>query len=184
MRSSMRDAGLAPLRALVWATALLALALVGALAAMAPARAGDPEQIAILDYGIYEHRVDRFEAEPRHISGERVIVSNITLLRKADEVDAQLGRMFGFQFRVTDPALVGQTLTLRRIVPPLTNPKTGETATVIERDTVVGQQGQLFLNAYRFDYDWEMAEGVWRFQVLLNGQIIAEKAIKVIIAIN
>lgn len=172
----------------LWHTAGAAriLAAVAAFVLLSPGvtRAGDPERIAILDYGIYEHKVDRFETEPRHVSRERVIVSDVALLRTADEVDAQLGRMFGFQFRVADPALVGETLTLRRIVPPLTNPKTGETATAIERDIVIAQPGQLVLNAYRFDYDWEMAEGMWRFQVLHKGKVIAEKAIKVIIPLN
>ena len=40
---------------------------------------------------------------------------------------------------------------------------------------------QLVLNAYRFDYDWEMAEGMWRFQVVHRGRVIAEKAIKVVV---
>lgn len=164
----------AALAALVLATALLA----------AGAQAGDVDRIAIVDFGIYEHNVERFEPEPSHISRERVIVTNVTLLRHAEEVDAQLGRMIGFQFRVTDPALVGQTLTVRRIVPPLTNPKTGQTATTIARDIVVFHEGQLMLNAYRFDYDWEMAEGLWRFQVIHNGRVIAEKTIKVVLAMN
>lgn len=158
--------------------ALVLLAWAGA------ARAGDAAQILIVDYGIYTHSVDRFEAEPKHVSGERVIVSNVVLLRQAEEVDAQLGRMIGFQFRVADPALVGKTLTIRRIVPPLTNPKTGRTATMIERDVLVAHVNQLLLNAYRFDYDWEMAEGLWRFQVLYEGRIIAEKTIKVVVALN
>jgi hypothetical protein len=166
------------------ARALAALALLLLAAAPALAGDGDRQRITILDYGIYEHRVDRFEAEPRHVSRERVIVSGVVLLRKADEIDAQPGRMFGFQFRVTDPALVGRTLRLRRIVPPLTNPATGETATTIERDVVVTHDNQLVLNAYRFDHGWEMAEGLWRFQVLLDGAVIAEKAIKIVVPIN
>lgn len=156
-------------------------ALAALLLALGPARAGEAGRIAIADYGIYEHRVERFEAAPRHVSRERVIVSRVTLLRRADEVDAQPGRMFGFRFRIADRALVGETITLRRAVPPLTNPATGETATTIERNIVVTHEGQLILNAYRFDYGWEMAEGMWRFQVLWKGRVIAEKAIKVII---
>jgi hypothetical protein len=166
------------------ALAGLGVLLLGAAMLAAGAQAGDVDRIAIVDFGIYEHRVERFEPEPSHVSRERVIVTNVTLLRRAEEVDAQLGRMIGFQFRVTDPRLVGQTLTVRRIVPPLTNPKTGETATTIERDVVVAYDGQLMLNGYRFDYDWEMAEGLWRFQVLHSGRIIAEKTIKVVLVMN
>jgi hypothetical protein len=166
------------------ARALGTLTLLVIAAAPAVAADGDRQHVSILDYGIYEHSVDRFEAEPKHISRERVIVSSVRLLRKADEVDAQPGRMFGFQFRVTDPALVGETITLRRIVPPLTNPDTRETATTIERDVVIAHENQLVLNAYRFDYGWEMAEGIWRFQVLHKGEVIAEKAIKVVVPMN
>lgn len=167
--------------------ALRALALLAILfltGTQALAADGDGRRVTIIDYGIYEHNVDRFEAEPRHVSRERVIVSSVRLMRKADEVDAQPGRMFGFQFRVTDPSLVGETLTIRRVVPPLTNPATGETATTIERDVTITHENQLVLNAYRFDYGWEMAEGMWRFQVLFKGEVIAEKAIKVILPMN
>jgi hypothetical protein len=174
--------GLSPLARVFAAVAVLAIAAAPSLAADGDAKRA--QRVEIVDHGIYEHKVERFEAEPRHISGERVIVSRVTLLRKADEVDAQPGRMFGFQFRITDPALIGQTVTLRRVVPPLTNPATGQTSIVIERDVVLAQEGQLVLNAYRFDYGWEMAEGLWRFQVIWKGEVIAEKVIKVIVAMN
>ena len=179
MKARRRSTGLL---ARAHAAALCALLLLAAAPALAGD--GDRQRIAILDWGIYEHRVDRFEPEPKHVSRERVIVSGVTLLRQTEEVDAQPGRMFGFQFRIADPALVGQTITLRRVVPPLTNPATGETAMTIERDVRVTHAGQLVLNAYRFDHGWEMAEGLWRFQVVFEGEVIAEKAIKVIIPMN
>jgi hypothetical protein len=153
-------------------------------AGAAPAHAEDAGRVAIVDYGIYAHRVMRYESAPRQVSGERVIVSNVVLLRKADVVNAQPGLMIGLQFRVTDPRLVGKTLTIRRIVPPLTNPTTGQTSTVIARDVVIADTSQLYLNAYRFDYGWEMAEGLWRFQVVYDGRVLAEKTIRVVVAMN
>jgi hypothetical protein len=178
----LKDQGLRPLARAFAALAMLALAAAPALAADGDVKRA--QRVAIVDHGIYEHSVERFEAEPRHVSGERVIVSSVRLMRQVDEVDAQPGRMFGFQFRVADPALIGQTVTLRRIVPPLTNPATGQTSTTIEREVIVSHEGQLVLNAYRFDYGWEMAEGLWRFQVVWKGEVIAEKTIKVIVAMN
>ncbi len=163
--------------------AALSLAWLWALAAL-PAQAGEAQRIVIVDYGLYEHSVITTVPEPRHVSGERIIVSGVRLLRSADEIDAQLGRMIGFQFRVADPALVGRPLTLRRLVPPLTNPKTGVTAQIIDRDMVVTRLDDVWLNAYRFDHAWEMAEGLWRFQVIHDGVVIAEKAIKVIVPLN
>ena len=43
---------------------------------------------------------------------------------------------------------------------------------------------ELLYDGYRFDYDWEMAEGIWTFQILHNGKVIGEKKFKVIIPMN
>jgi hypothetical protein len=139
--------------------------------------------IEIVDYGIYNHTVTGVVPEPKDVAGERSNVTNLSLRERTLVIDAQRGRMFGFQFKVTDPALYGQRLVTRKIVPKLTNPKTGRSATTIEGDLVAGP-GTVFLNAYGFDYDWERAEGEWTFQVLHEGKVLAEKKFKVILPMN
>lgn len=161
------------------ARALAPLAIV-ALALTAPAQASG--QVEIRDFGFYDLSVDGSVPAPEDISGSRNIVSNIRLQRQTEEIDAQLGRSFGFRFRVTDPALHGQQLTLRTIFPPLTNPESKRTMATQDR-TFVGSN-ELLYDGYRFDYDWEMAEGIWTFQVLHKGRVIAEKKFKVIIPMN
>jgi len=155
---------------------------VALLLAAAPAAAND-RGIEIVDYGIYDHTVTAVIPEPKDVAGERTTVSNIRLREKTDIIDAQKSRMFGYQFRVTDPALYGRKLVTRKIVPKLTNPKTGRSATVVEGELVAGP-GTVFLNAYGFDYDWERAEGEWTFQVLHEGKVLAEKKFKVILPMN
>src|SRR5690606_9560444 len=147
----------------------------------APARAGD--RIVIEDFGTYDHVVTQIVPDAKEVAGERSLVADIKLRESTLTIDAQRGRMFGFQFRVVDPALVGQTLTIRKLVPRLTNPATGRSTTVME-DEVVAQPGTLHLNAYGFDYDWERAEGDWTFQVLHQGKVLAEKTFKVILPMN
>ena len=165
------------------ARGLLRLSAVLFLAAAAlPAAAGD-RGVEIVDFGIYDHTVTAVVPEPKDVAGERTTVANIRLREKTEVIDAQKSRMFGFQFRVTDPALYGQTLTTRKLVPKLTNPKTGQSATVVEGSIVAGPD-TLFLNAYGFDYDWERAEGEWTFQVLHEGKVLAEKKFKVILPMN
>lgn len=139
--------------------------------------------IEIVDYGVYDHTVTQVIPEPKDVAGERTTVANIRLREKTEVIDAQRGRMFGFQFRVTDPALYGQRLVTRKIVPRLTNPKTGRSATIVEGDAIAGPD-TIFLNAYGFDYDWERAEGEWTFQVLHEGKVLAEKKFKVILPMN
>ncbi len=163
------------------ATARVAATLaVLALAFAAPAQASG--QIEIRDYGFYDLSVDGSVPAPEDISGARNIVSNIRLQRQTEEIDAQLGRSFGFRFRVVDPKLIGQPLTLRTIFPPLTNPESKRTMTTQDRHFV--GSSELLYDGYRFDYDWEMAEGIWTFQILHQGRVIAEKKFKVIIPMN
>jgi hypothetical protein len=163
-----------------WLARAAAPLAVVALALAAPAQASG--QVEIKDFGFYDLSVDGSVPAPEDISGSRNIVSNIRLQRQTEEIDAQLGRSFGFRFRVTDPALHGQTLTLRTIFPPLTNPESKRTMGTQDR-TFVGTS-ELLYDGYRFDYDWEMAEGIWTFQVLHKGRVIAEKKFKVIIPMN
>jgi hypothetical protein len=151
-------------------------------AAARPAAAAD-RGVEIVDYGIYDHTVTQVIPEPKDVAGERTTVANVRLREKTQVIDAQRGRMFGFQFRVTDPALFGKTLVTRKIVPRLTNPKTGRSATSVQGE-VIAHGSTLFLNAYGFDYDWERAEGEWTFQVLHEGKVLAEKKFKVILPMN
>jgi len=158
---------------------LAVLAIIFAASGAAAAN----QRVEIVDYGVYDHVVTEVIPAPKEIAGERSLVSNIRVREQTTLIDAQKSRMFGFQFRVTDPALFGRTLTIRKLVPKLTNPKTGESGTVIESE-VTAQAGVLHLNAYGFDYDWERAEGEWTFQVLYQGQVLAEKKFKVILPMN
>ena len=161
-----------------------ALAPLLLLAAFAASPAAQASQVEIKDYGFYDLSVDGSVPAPEDISGSRNVVSNIRLQRQTDEIDAQLGRSFGFRFRIADPALVGRTLTLRTVFPPLSNPETKRTMSTQDRDFVVGSTGDVLYDGYRFDYDWEMAEGIWTFQILDRGRVIAEKKFKVIIPMN
>ena len=158
-----------------------AFAALMAIAATAAAQAS--QRVEIVDYGIYDHVVTEVVPEPKDVAGERSLVANIRVRETTTTIDAQRGRMFGFQFRVTDPALVGQTLTIRKLVPRITNPKTGESATGVESE-ITALAGTLHLNAYGFDYDWERAEGDWTFQVLHGGRVLAEKKFRVILPMN
>jgi hypothetical protein len=165
----------------LWLARAAAPFLVLALAlAATPAQASG--QVEIKDFGFYDLSVDGSVPAPEDISGSRNVVSNIRLQRQTEEIDAQLGRSFGFRFRITDPALYGKQLTLRTIFPPLTNPESRRTMTTQDRPFT--GTSELLYDGYRFDYDWEMAEGIWTFQVLHNGKIIAEKKFKVIIPMN
>lgn len=139
--------------------------------------------IEVIDYGIYSLTVTRRVPAPDDVSLERNIVANVKVLRKDRVIAAQPGRSFGYQFRVTDPALAGRRITLRTTFPELTNPDTGKRSSSQER-TIVAQVGAPIYDGYRFDYRWEMAEGIWRFQVLVDGKLISDQRFKIVVPLN
>lgn len=163
-------------------------ALAGIVAALllAPTvglRAETKNGIEIIDFGIYSLTVTRRVSAPGDVSLERNIVANVKVLRKDRVIAAQPGRSFGYQFRIVDPALAGRRLTLRTTFPELTNPETGKKSTSQER-TIVAQLNAPMYDGYRFDYRWEMAEGIWRFQILADGKLISEQRFKIVVPLN
>ncbi len=165
-----------PLRRLI---PLLVLAF-----AAGPAPGAAASQIEIVDYGFYDVSVEGTVPAPEDISGERNVVANVRLHRQAEEIDAQLGRSFGFRFRIADQRLLGRRLVLRTIFPPLTNPASKRTMSTQDREFFALSTGETYYDGYRFDYDWEMAEGIWTFQILADGKVIGERKFKVIIPLN
>lgn len=158
---------------------LAALLLLPAAAPGAESKNG----IEIIDFGIYSLNVTRRVQAPRDVSLERNIVANVKVIRKDREIAAQPGRSFGYQFRITDPALAGKRITLRTTFPKLTNPATGKSATSQER-TIIARPGEAIYDGYRFDYRWEMAEGIWRFQILIDGKLVSDQRFKIVVPLN
>lgn len=140
-------------------------------------------QVEIVDKGFYDVKVERSVPAPEDVSGERNVISEIELRRDTLVIDAQLGRSFGYRFRIKDPALAGRVLKLRTKFPPLTNPQTGRTGTVQDRE-FVAVPGTTYYDGYKFDYDWEMAEGDWIFQVVDGERVLSEIKFKVVIALH
>ncbi len=162
----------------------IAAALLIALSAAAfsgPAQSGP--SISVVDYGIYKLSVDHRAAAHRALSGERNIVSNIRIFRRTRTVFGQLGRSFGYRFRIADPTLLGRQLTLRTAFPPLHDPQTGRRGTSQSRPFMPLSNG-VYYDGYRFDFMWELAEGLWRFQLLDGEKLLHEEVLRVVVPLN
>ena len=146
-----------------------------------PALSGPP--ISVVDFGVYKLSVDHRAAAQRAISGERNVVSNIRIFRRTRTVFAQLGRSFGYRFRIADPTLLGRRLTLRTAFPPLQDPQTGRIGTSQSRPFMPLSSG-IYYDGYRFDYLWELAEGLWRFQLLDGETLLHEEVLHVVVPLN
>ncbi len=181
---SARRAGRA--RAAIQALCLSLSLAVPAAAAAQTARptANATAQAEIVDYGIYDMTVTGYVPAPQDVAQSRFTASNVRLARKTTKILAQPHLAFGIRYRITDPALIGETVTARVVFPKMTNPKTGQSATSVETRLTVPATGETLTDFFRFDYRWEMAEGNWAFQIVHKGKVIAEKRFKVILGLN
>jgi len=161
--------------ALVWSATPVSAPLAGAKPASTP--------ITVADYGVYTLSVKKRVKAPGDVSGERNVVTNIRLQERTRTVFGQLGRSFGYRFRIADPTLFGRQLTLRTIFPTLRDPRTGRSGTSQSRPFIALSSG-LYYDGYRFDFSWEMAEGLWRFQLLDGGKLLHEETLRVVIPLN
>lgn len=150
----------------------------------AGAEAGE-KRIEIVDFGLYSTRHVRTVDAPKQIAGKREIVSHIKLTRKTNRFIGQLGRTFGFRYRVLDRTLDGKRLTFRIIFPKprLTNPKTGVTREFQDTQAIV-RYGTVGFEGYGFDHRWEIAEGWWIMQIMHNGKVLAEQRFRVLVPLN
>ena len=159
-----------------------ALLIVLPLAAVSgPAQSGP--SISVVDFGVYKLSVEHRVKAQREISAVRNVVANIRIFRQTRTVFAQLGRSFGYRFRVADPTLLGRQLTLRTAFPPLHDPETGRTGTSQSRPFMPLSNG-VYYDGYRFDFLWELAEGLWRFQLLDGEKLLHEEVLRVVVPLN
>ena len=154
-----------------------------AAAGSAPVSAQSGPSISVVDYGIYTLSVDHRAAAQRALSGERNVVSNIRIFRRTRTVFGQLGRSIGYRFRIADPTLLGRQLTLRTTFPPLLDPQTGRRGTSQSRPFMPLSNG-VYYDGYRFDFMWELAEGLWRFQLLDGEKLLHEEVLRVVVPLN
>lgn len=148
----------------------------------APAWADAPK-MTILEYGLFEGRVTRTVPLPKSVSGRMNLLAGVRLKKRTDQVLGMLGRSFGMRYRLTG-IRPGDRIVIRTQHPPLKHPKTGRTMDYSEREVVVSRNGEVRYTGYSFDHRYELAEGIWKFQILYNGKVLGEQKFNVRILLN
>ncbi len=165
---------------------LLGVIMPATLALAATSGAGARAETAsmeILEYGLFDGRVTHTVPLPKSVSGRMNMLTGVHLLKQTDQVVGMLGRSFGMRFRIRGVP-PGARIVLRTEHPPLHHPKTGRKMNFSEREAVVTRDGQLRYMGYSFDHRYELAEGIWKFQILYRGKVLGEQAFNVRILLN
>ncbi len=149
-----------------------------------------PEAIAaepkakIVSFGRYDVvPTGQPEKAERTVAGEVRPVDNRKLLQQTDEIVGQLDNTFGIEVDFEGMPKGPVNLTVRTIHPPLSNPETGKTMRISEYDWLVTHRHKVYFG-FTFDHRWEIAEGVWKKQIMYNGKVLAEKDFKIVVPMN
>ncbi len=134
------------------------------------------KEFEIVRYGIYHIELTA-ETIKNTIAktGERKVIKNYKLLQQTDEIPAEIGTFFGFEYKLNGKTPGKKVLlTLHNNFPGLKDPtkeKVLEASETIEEAII----GKTQLVAYDFRKEWELVPGKWTFQLLKNGKLLGEK---------
>jgi hypothetical protein len=135
------------------------------------------------EFGIFKTTRVKDVPQPVSVSGRMSLVANIKLLKSTRLIVGQLGRSFGFRYRLRGLP-PGARVSIRTMHPKLTHPVTGKAMTYSLRSRRASPNGALTYTGFTFDHRYELAEGIWKFQIIYRGKVIGEQSFKVVLLMN
>ena len=146
------------------------------------ARAQVVERIEIADPGIYRGGGNLgTQVEPGSAGGTFTLLSSWRLVEATTTIPATLGVLFGFQYRTFGPVRATARLKFVTLVPEpgIRNPNTGTTSLRGEYFESVMLAGMHF-KGYSFDHSWEIATGMWTFEIWEGDRKLASQSFNII----
>ena len=147
------------------------------------AASGTGPRVEFTEFGLFSTVRVKQVPQPISVSGKMTLVAHIRLLKKTRLIVGQLGRSFGFRYRLHGLP-PGARISIRTIHPKLTHPVTGKSMTYSLRTRLATPNGALSYTGYTFDHRYELAEGIWKFQIIYNGKVIGEQSFRVVLLVN
>jgi Domain of unknown function (DUF3859) len=161
---------------------VLALLLLVACTEGSYAQGGKVERIEIVETGIYRAETASIEYAPDTATRQRNILSETQILVATTRIEAKVGLHFGMRYRVVGrPNGVTVRLTSVTQFPGsgLKNPATGRLVARGEHP-LFATVGAINYRGYVFEHDWEVAPGLWTFELWDGKRKLASQAFNVI----
>lgn len=134
----------------------------------------------VLERGYYEIEAEgNLYPDPNAPSGRVQAGATVKLVEQTDRIPIKKGRLFGFRFRLTGIESQDTVTTVRQVVthPRITKPD-GTKSTGYE--TTLGlnvRSGEVTdYTGYRLDHDYELVEGVWKFEFWLGNKKLLDQS--------
>ena len=134
------------------------------------------ESVQIVRYGFVHDIKERMKKLKSQSDAPVCLLSNTMVFDVETEmVPARLNVEFGFAFKVKGAPEEGFAQVVTRFThPPLTNPQTGETTTIDERERTV-LLNKMSHAGWVFECPWEVVPGKWKIEILHEGKQLVEK---------
>ncbi len=134
------------------------------------------DKIEIIEQGIFKKSSAGSFNEPDADSptGYYIRTSNISLVEATSEIIATRGVLFGIKYVPVSANENSLAYFQCKIIhPPLASleSKAPFDVTIEDKCDVVNEENFDF---YEFEHDWEMQEGVWRFQIIEKENLLYE----------
>lgn len=140
------------------------------------------DRIEIVETGIYRAQTASIEYAPDTATRQRNILNETQLLVATTRIQAKLGLHFGMRYRLLGrPNGVTVKLTSITQYPGsgLKNPATGRLLARGEHP-LFATVGAINYRGYVFEHEWEMAPGLWTFEIWDGQRKLASQAFEVV----
>jgi len=163
-----------------WSLGALA-ALVSIAVGGASAQQARLDRIEVVRSGLYTATIARQDSALGSPTGKAAMLDSPTFYSDDARVPAQIGRRFGFEYRVLGSP-TGREVRLRGVwhipAPGITNPTNGNTYRESARDFTV-RIGDTQVHGYGFDQPWEIVEGDWVLEIRQGETVLASRTFSV-----
>jgi hypothetical protein len=156
--------------------------LLGALLCVvfvAVSHAAEVHKVRITDFGLTSITVTGKESDSTAV-GQASVGSRVRYIKQSTQVPAVLNTCFGITYVIEGrPVSENITVTVRESFPGLKNPKRDTPVKSLDV-TKVRKIGHSYDDGYCFEHEWELVPGSWTFQIMYEGNKLAEKTFTVV----
>jgi hypothetical protein len=164
----------ATLRETVPEPAMRAIPLVLCLIAAAPLPAQE-SAVRLIDHGVLcDVTIEGRREAPLTESG---VINLIDQGREMDVTTADVPARMGLSFGIRVVATGGSGFPDARVV--VTHPPLGAAGVTVQSWPSPLGGGATSINLFTFEHAYELVQGVWRFQIVSDGRVLAEQAFAV-----